>query len=156
MIRRRKPIARKGGKDRYGVARVAAAGESYRSGLEVVIHENLKAMEKAGAIAILAREDHVRMHAASFLYIPDFKCLALKTLRFLDRQVERGEEFWVEAKGADTDIWRRNYRLWEYHGPGKLVIYRGSHSRYRLTEVLVPRPEACPGCGRPFDQKGSS
>lgn len=144
---RRFPV-RKKGSDRYGVERIQAHGESYRSGLEVEIHGSLLLQNRAGELEVVKREDHVRLGPAKFLYIPDFKCRALKAISFKGNAIEAGEVFWVEAKGKETETWRRNYRLWKICGPGKLVIYRGCQSRYVLSEVLVPRGDVCVTCGR--------
>ena len=133
MIRRKK-------KDRLGVQRFKAYGESFRSKLEFAVRNILIMREKAGEIKILQREHHVYLHAARFEYIPDFHCLDLKT----------GSEFWVEAKGFETDIWKRNYRLWKYHGLGPLEIWKGSAARPRKVETVIPDHGLCMSCGRPW------
>lgn len=137
MIRRRfKPK----GRDRLGVQGFTAHGEKFRSKLEFAVRNLLKLRERAGELKILNREDHVLLGPAKFRYIPDFKCLDLKT----------NEEFWVEAKGYETDTWKRNKRLWKFHGPGKLEIWVGPHQRPRLKETVVPAPHTCPACGQPL------
>lgn len=102
------------------------------------MHHTLLERAERGEIEILQREDRVELHDARFIYTPDFRC----------RDLETGEEFWVEAKGVETDIWRRNYRLWKFHGPGKLEIYRGSYARHKISEIVIPI-DACRACGRP-------
>lgn len=139
MIRRRGYLRRKGGKDRLGVPRFEAHGESFRSKLEFAVRNLLKMREAAGEILILGREVHVELHAARFKYIPDFHCRDLRT----------GQEFYVEAKGVETDIWKRNYRLWKFHGPAPLEIWKGNARAPRLVETLVPL-EACKACGQPY------
>lgn len=149
----RKQYARQHGKkgqDRYGVQRVKKDGESYRSGLEVTIHRRIEIAEEEGEYKLLHREDHVRLGPAKFLYIPDFKCQALRDITILSVRIEKGEVFWIEAKGAESETWRRNYRLWKIHGPGKLVIYRGYKAKHKLTEVLVPKGGHCEACGQPL------
>ena len=148
MIRRRKKLRRGG--DRFGVKKIVKDGESYRSGLEVTIHNVIDRAEEAGDYKLLNREDHVRLGPAKFLYIPDFKCQALRDFTLSSVRFAEGETFWIEAKGKETETWRRNYRLWKIHGPGKLVIYRGYKAQYRLSEVLVPRGGLCETCGQPL------
>jgi len=140
VIRRRRGIQRKKKQDRYGVQKFEAYGESFRSKLEFAVRNLLKMREAAGEIEMLNREDHVRLGPARFLYIPDFKCRDIKT----------NEIFWVEAKGKETETWRRNYRLWKIHGPGRLEIWKGNAAAPKLVEILIPRADVCPSCGRPL------
>ena len=143
MIKRRRGIQRSKKQDRYGVKAVKRAGESYRSKFENTVHGLLKRQEEDGEITILGREVQVYLHEARFIYTPDFHCLDIKT----------NEEFFAEAKGVETDTWRRNYRLWKFHGPAPLRIYKGNHGYPKLVETVIPL-DACKNCGRPM--KGAS
>lgn len=147
----RRSLLKKG--DRYGVKRIERNGQSYRSGLEVDIHGVITMQEAAGELVLEKREDHVHLGPAKFLYIPDFKCRAVQQIRYLSQVIEPGEIFWIEAKGHETETWRRNYRLWKINGPGKLVIYRGYRSRYSLSEVVVPKNDVCVTCGRSLNEE---
>jgi len=136
-LKRKAPLGRKNG-DRFGVKKFEAYGESFRSKLEFAVRNLLMMREKAGELEILQREATVYLHAAKFKYIPDFKCLDKAT----------GKIFFVEAKGVETDVWRRNYRLWKFHGPGNLEIWKGNASNPKLVETVIPL-DCCPACGRP-------
>lgn len=137
MIRRKKFGIRR---DRYGVRKLKKpSGETFRSKLEFAVHRILLSQEEEGEIEILGREVQLRLHEAGFIYTPDFHC----------RDVKTGEEFYVEAKGVETETWRRNYRLWKYHGPAPLRIYKGSHGFPKLVETVIPL-DACKSCGQPL------
>jgi hypothetical protein len=98
----------------------------------------LKQRQAAGELQILKLQDHIKLTKASIGYIPDFKCLDLKT----------GETFHVEAKGFETERWLMIYKLLHFYGPGKLEIWKGDWKRPFLKETIIPPlPEPiCPRC----------
>jgi hypothetical protein len=79
----------------------------------------------------LQLQDHIYLTRARILYIPDFKC----------RDKNTGEIFWVEAKGYENDRWPTKKKLYKFYGPGKLEIWKGSHARPYLDEVIIPTNE---------------
>lgn len=105
-----------------------ALGHSHRSKLEGSVCQILQLRAKAGELEILQVEDHVYMTLARIGYIPDFKCRCLKT----------GRLFWVEAKGFPNDAWPTKKKLWRFYGPGVLEIWKGTHLRPYLDELIVP------------------
>ena len=120
---------RTGQSKKMGQTKVSLDGYSFASKLEASVYGILKLREKAGEIKILQVQDHIYLTIARIGYIPDFKCLDLKT----------NEEFHVEAKGYPNDTWPLKKKLWKFYGPGRLEIWTGSHVNPALTEVITPR-----------------
>lgn len=104
-------------------------GYSFASKLEASVYTILKSRQNTGEIKIEQVQDHIYLTDARILYIADFKCKLLSTK----------EEFWVEAKGFETPEWRIKLRLWKHYGPGNLEIYKGTHLRPFLDEVITPQ-----------------
>lgn len=130
---------RKGGRDAKmgNKPSVCALGHSHRSKLESAVCHILQLREKANEIKILQIEDHVAICGPTGhdcpkkkIYIPDFKCY----------DIERAEEFWVEAKGFPNDRWPTTKVLWRHYGPGRLEIWMGSHTNPKLDEIITPIP----------------
>ena len=96
----------------------------------------LDEMQKRGEIADLKCQQTVKLTDAEIKYIADFSFIDPKT----------GERVFAEAKGFPTPEWKLKKRLWEYYGPGTLMIYQGSEKRIRLTETLTvkKKKEALP------------
>lgn len=114
-------------KSKLGNTRVQLDGYSFASKLEAAVYAQLKFLILAGEIKILLHQPRVHLTEARILYIPDFKCLNLKT----------NEEFFVEAKGFETPDWKIKKRLWEKYGPAPLHIWRGTYSRPALKQILT-------------------
>ena len=83
-------------------------------------------------IEVLQCQAQVKLTLAEIIYKPDFKCCDKRT----------GEVFYVEAKGFETPEWRIKRRLWMYYGPGRLEIYKGSHTRPKHFETVGLKGEA--------------
>lgn len=107
--------------NKYGSQKTELDGHSFSSKLEASVYGLLKAL----GYEVLQCQDHVYLTDARILYIPDFK--------FKDNE---GQICWGEAKGFEKPEWRIKRRLWQYYGPGPLHIYKGSHQRPYLDEVL--------------------
>lgn len=123
---------RSGQSKKIGNQKVSLDGYSFASKLEFAVYQILKLREKAGEIKILQVQDHVYLTLARIGYIPDFKCLDLKT----------SEEFHVEAKGFPNDRWAIKKKLWKFYGPNKLEIWTGSYTNPKLDEVIIPKGAA--------------
>jgi hypothetical protein len=106
-------------------------GHSHRSKLEGAVCQLIQLREKAGELELVQVEDHVYLTLARIGYVPDFKCKDLQT----------GEFFWVEAKGYENDRWPIKKKLWKFYGPGLLEIWRGTHLRPVLDEIVIPTLE---------------
>lgn len=113
-------------RNKYRATKVQYDGYSFASKLEASVFTMLKARENAGEIEVLQVQDHVYLTEARILYMPDFKCMDKKTNII----------FWTEAKGLDTPQWNIKKKLWRFYGPGKLEIYKGSHLRPYLHEII--------------------
>jgi len=101
-------------------------GYSFSSQLEAAVFDLLKKRELAGEIRIVRVQASVYMTPARILYKPDFECLDLTT----------GKIFYVEAKGFETIVWRIKYRLWPHFVDADLHIYKGTHGRPYLDEIV--------------------
>ena len=111
---------------KLGNKKTERAGYSFGSKLEAAVFDQLKLMEAAGEIKIVRTQASVYMTPAKILYKPDFECLDLRT----------DKTFYVEAKGFETPVWRIKYRLWPHFVEADLHIYKGTHSKPYLDEVL--------------------
>lgn len=109
-------------------ASVCALGHSHRSKLEGAVCQIIQLRQKAGELELLQVEDHIYLTDARIGYIPDFKCKDLKT----------GEIFHIEAKGFENDRWPMKKKLWKHYGPNRLEIWKGTHTRPYLDEVVIP------------------
>ncbi len=114
-------------KSKLGNTRVKLDGYSFASKLEAAVYLQLKISLLAGEIKILAHQPRVHLTEARILYIPDFKCVNVKT----------NEIFFVEAKGFETPDWKIKKKLWEVYGPASLHIWRGTYRRPVLVEILT-------------------
>lgn len=113
-------------KSKLGNTRVQLDGYNFASKLEAAVYLQLKISLLAEKIKILAHQPRVHLTEARILYIPDFKCLNLKT----------NEIFFVEAKGFETPDWKIKRRLWEKYGPATLHIWRGTYRRPVLVKIV--------------------
>jgi predicted nuclease of restriction endonuclease-like RecB superfamily len=118
-------------RQKYGAKRVETDGYSFASGLEARVYEEMKLRQAAGELEILQNQPRVNVSGcdredSKVVYIPDFKVKDLQT----------GEEFYVEAKGFETCCWKIKKRLWKAHGIGKLEIYKGNKKGVFISEVI--------------------
>jgi len=114
---------------KYGATKVSLDGFSFASKLEASVYAQLKLMEKVGQLKILQCQDHIFLTDARIEYIPDFKCLDLKTT----------DVYWVEAKGYESPTWPIKKRLWKHFGPGRLQIWKGTYLRPAIAEEIIPK-----------------
>ena len=116
-------------KTRYGNEPSQFNGRSFASKLEASVYKILLSREQAGEIQVVQLQDHVYLTRARIGYIPDFKCIDLKSGLF----------FWVEAKGFPNDRWPMKKKLWKFYGPGQLEIYMGHWQYPKLVETVIPQ-----------------
>ena len=100
-------------------------GYSFQSGLEASTYAVLKLLQKAGEIKSIQVQDHCYLTDARILYIADFKC-----------ELPDGSFYWVESKGFEQPTYKLKKKLWEYYGPGDLLIYKGTAIRPILIETV--------------------
>lgn len=108
---------------------VRPGGLSFASKLEGAVYDMLYMKEKTGQIQINKIQAHVYLTDARILCIPDF----------LTTNLETGEQEYVEAKGFSTDRFLMIKKLWQYYGPAKLLIYKGTYKNIFLAEEIIPK-----------------
>ena len=135
MIRRRKAAAQYNNDRPTTLCRY---GFSHRSRLEFAVCFMTWLQERAGELKHLAHEESVRLGAAGYRCIPDFKLQDAKT----------GEIFYREAKGYANPRWPTTQKQWAAYGPGRLEVWKGTHNRPLLEKVIVPLENVCPHCGK--------
>lgn len=106
--------------------RVTIDGYSFASKLEATVYLELKRYSREALLKILEHQPRVYLTEARILYIPDFKCLDLRT----------EEIFFVEAKGFETTDWKIKKRLWIHYGPANLHIWKGSFKRPSISQIV--------------------
>jgi hypothetical protein len=116
------------GASKYGPTKVSQAGYSFASKLERALFDLLKLREMAGEIRDIQCQDSIYLTDAEILYKPDFKYTVVAT----------GEPEWAESKGFPTPSFAIKKRLWKYYGPGRLLIYEGTHQRLVHSETIIP------------------
>lgn len=115
-------------KNKYRAKRVQYENFTFASQLEAAVYQLLKLRENAGEIELIQTQATVLLTKAEIKYIPDFKCLDLKT----------NTVFYVESKGYSTPEWNIKKRLWRYYGPANLEIWKGTHKNPHLAEIIEP------------------
>lgn len=110
------------------VASACQQGHSHRSKLESAVCGLIHLRERAGELKLVQAECNVHLSRAKILYIADFKCVDLKT----------GEDIYIEAKGMVGPRWPTIKKLWKAYGLGRLEVWRGTHTRPYLDEVIEP------------------
>jgi predicted nuclease of restriction endonuclease-like RecB superfamily len=116
---------------KFGAVKVERDGRVFSSRLEAALYDLLKLMVRAGAFKNLKCQVTVRFHTydhGKIVMIPDFSAIDAKT----------GETVYFEAKGFETNIWRKKKKAWKIAGPGPLYVYKGSHRYLKLVEKIVP------------------
>lgn len=116
-------------KAKFGNTRSKCAlNHSHRSKLESSVCQLLQLQAKAKELIIEATEDNVFLTKARIRYIADFRV----------RMLPSNEVAWVEAKGHENDRWPMIRKLWQFYGPGRLVVYKGTWQRPVMHEVITP------------------
>ena len=112
---------------KYGnkTASLCALNHSHRSKLESSV---CAILSKDLQNELVGVERHVYLTNARILYIPDFEL----------RNRITGLTSYAEAKGFPTPEWAIKKRLWKHYGPAKLSIWKGTHQKPFLDEVIDP------------------
>lgn len=117
--------------NKYHAKKVHHAGYSFASKLEAAVYNILHCRVLAGELSELKCQPHVFLTQARIESIPDFSAIDLR----LDALV------YFEAKGLETAVWRVKRKLWTHYGPGRLVVYKGTHLRPYIHEEIIPKAE---------------
>lgn len=110
-------------RNKYGAKRQ----NGFSSKLEAAVFQILRQKEAAGEIKNIRCQHPIHLTEAKIAYKSDFSY-----------ETSDGKTIWVEAKGFETDTWRLKKRLWKFYGPGPLEIYKGTHKKVYLDEVIIP------------------
>lgn len=109
-------------------------GHSHRSRLESSVCQLLQLRQKAGEIATIEVEKHMKVcgpigHECSH---------ATKVELVIDFRLTRpdGTVFYAEAKGFEDPKYPLKRRLWIHNGIGELEIWKGRWSKPYLDEVI--------------------
>ena len=119
-------------RNKYNATKTTIDGITFPSKLEADVYCYLQMLQRGGQIKELKHYDSVALVAKNgnkYRYKPDFRLFDISTNRYV----------WVEAKGFETDTWKRNKAAWKLSGPGPLWIFKSSGKRGQiyLCEVVV-------------------
>jgi len=116
-------------KNKFGAQRHIVAGEGFPSKLEANVFMVLRAAEAAGKKKILSRQQAQYMTRARIGWKIDFKV----------QDVESGEIYFIEAKGAEDRDYALKKRMWKYYGTARLEIWKrkGKDDLY-IEETIIP------------------
>lgn len=114
---------------KYGNRRTNYSGYSFSSKLETAVFQILKLREAAGEIRDIVTQPNIFITEAAIRMIPDFKAFDIKA----------GCDWYFEAKGVETDVWRLKLKLYRVYGPAPLTIYKGSWKSPSEHETVHPR-----------------
>lgn len=112
-----------------------AYGFSHRSKLEAAVCQVIHLREKAGEIAHVAHEVHVRICGPEG-HECDHKRKIESVVDFEVRDVKTGGRVFIESKGFASPVWPIKLRLWRHYRTERLEIWGGSWQRPRLQEVI--------------------
>lgn len=103
-------------------------GRVYASKAEAQYAHVLHLTLLAGEIRDVEEQPRTELGVPENVYIPDFLVTNMD-----------GSKHYVDVKGMETPIFRRNKKLWASYGPGKLLIVkRTSDHKFKLVETVEP------------------
>lgn len=111
-------------KSKYKNIKCSFNGIKFDSIGEANCYQYWKFREAAKEVQVLALQEKIYLSDARILYKPDFTIYHLAN----------NETYWIDYKGVETQSFKIKKRLWRSHGPGKLILMRGS-SMFRM-EVI--------------------
>ena len=114
-------------RNKYHAEKITTEGYSFASKLEASTFQIIKLREKAKELKLVQVQATVYLTPARIKYVPDFKCIDLRT----------GEDLYIEAKGYEGERWGIIKKLWAFYGPGKLEVWKGNHLKPFLDEVIL-------------------
>ena len=115
--------------NKFKAHRINHMGRSFASKLEAALYDLLIMRERAGEIEDI-RCQHTVLLGYDIRWKVDYSALSKET----------GLRVFFEAKGIETDDYKLKLKLWRNGlGKGPLEIWKGTHTRLRLAEIVVPR-----------------
>lgn len=102
----------------------------FPSKLESAVFDILTLRERAGEITDIKRQQVVELQGGG----RDTRITWRLDFSYTD--VTNGKTVYVEAKGFEEQIYKRNLKMWRFNPPAKLEIYKGSYKNVKLVEVI--------------------
>jgi hypothetical protein len=121
--------------DYYATKKIDFHGRSFASQLEASLYGYLLQLVQAGEQQELTCQPQCLIgppgttRSECQLMIPDFRTYELATKHHV---------FW-EAKGFEDEKWKYKRKIWLWHGPGPMRIFKGSARSFKMVEELVPQ-----------------
>lgn len=118
-------------KNKYGAVKTKVDGHFFPSKLEAEVYLLLKARMSLGEITEIKLQPTVKWEivgpykSRTFKYKPDFEIT-----------MKNGETRFVEAKGVETERFRRIKKDWPLYELRALEIYKRQGKKIYLTEIL--------------------
>jgi hypothetical protein len=116
--------------NKYGARRVKTLGQSFDSRLEAAVYNQLCFRERAGEIRDIERQ--------VTLELTPYPGLIRVRIDFCFFDIAREVRVAVEAKGFDKPEWLLKLKLWRLFGPYELELWKGTHARPVLAEIIAP------------------
>lgn len=114
-------------KNKFNAIRVSYSDRSFASKGERDCYQMFELMERAGEI------DSIKCQVTTTL-LPG---LTHRT-DFSYRDIQSNKTIWAEFKGFEDQRWRDIKKIWRFHGPGTLKVYKGSGLRICCVETIYP------------------
>ena len=120
--------------DYYRTEKVNFHGKSFDSKGEAGLYNYLLMLEKDNQIQELICKPQIligpegALRKERQLMIPDFSAFCLKEQKVI----------FHEFKGFEDEKWRYKKKMWLWHGPGVMVIYKGSAKNFKVVEEITP------------------
>ncbi len=114
--------------NKYNAVRTEVDGLSFPSKLEGAVYCLLKLDQE---IEKIERQQTVYLSSAKISFKVDFK------LTYKDGIIK-----YAEAKGIVTDRFSILRKLWIFYGKHDLIIYKGSHLRPYIDEIITPESDS--------------
>lgn len=114
---------------------LCSLGHSHRSRLESAVCGHYALLMKAGELVSVEVEKHMKICGP-----PGHECQSTKKIELVvDFKLIRpnGSVYYGEAKGYEDQKWPLKRRLWMHYKIGELEIWKGTHSRPILDEVII-------------------
>ena len=112
--------------NKYGAVR----SNGFASKLENAVFLILQQMEKDGEIKDLRCQHPVELTLSKIRTKVDFSYTGC-----ID-----GRQYFVEAKGIETERWKIIKKLWKFYGSATLIIYKGNFRYPKIDEIIEPQP----------------
>lgn len=128
LVLRKNPYRKRGNK--YGRKKIEYEGKMFDSKLELSIYKHYQLLQSQNKIKDLETQHTVVLQDG-----PRDVRITMR-VDFTWINVENNTREFGEAKGQPTEAWKLKLKLWKFKHPGRLEIWKGSHLKYFLDEVV--------------------